>query len=132
MTAASQPTPRQKGVSPIPNARMWQPGQSGNPGGHPKGMAEVRAAARSHTALAMETLATCCRDAKAPWPARVAAAEALLNRGWGKPLQPVDVGDARPLADVPAEVLLRIVGELRQRLGEPEVIEGEADGTDRE
>lgn len=101
--------------------RPWQPGQSGNPGGMPKGLGEVRAAARAHTALAMETLARCCRDDSAPWAARVTAAEALLSRGWGRPLQPVEISDARPLADVPAERLLQAL----ESLAVPAVVEGE-------
>ena len=39
--------------------------------------------ARSHTAEAIETLVRCMRG---PEPrAAIAAAEALLNRGWGRP-----------------------------------------------
>jgi hypothetical protein len=34
----------------------FKPGQSGNPGGRPKGWAEVNALARQHTAAAIEAL----------------------------------------------------------------------------
>jgi hypothetical protein len=59
-------------------------GQSGNPGGRPRVVGEVQELARSHTADAVTTLAEIMRDTEA---ARVAAASALLDRGYGKPLQ---------------------------------------------
>jgi hypothetical protein len=93
--------------------RPFPKGVSGNPSGQPKGVREVREAAREHTALAMQTLAEACRSKRAPWSARVAAAEALLSRGWGKPSQPVEINDNRPLAGVSAEVLVAAVARLR-------------------
>jgi hypothetical protein len=92
--------------------RGFVPGRSGNPGGQPKGMAEVRAAARSHTALAMATLARCCTAPDAAWAAKVAAATALLDRGWGRPAQPVDLNNQRPLAALPVERLLAALDSL--------------------
>lgn len=100
----------------MPRGRPFVPGQSGNPGGMPKAVAEVRAAARQHTALAMETLAEVCRNRKAPASARVSAAEALLDRGWGKAVQPVDVNDTRPLANVPAERIIAALDALAVRV----------------
>lgn len=67
----------------------WQKGQSGNPGGMPKGMADVKALARAYTAVAMQTLGEIAKDPGAPSAARVAASTALLDRGWGKPAQAV-------------------------------------------
>ena len=61
-------------------------GQSGNPSGRPKADMELRALARSHTAAAVKTLVTVMRTAKQP-QARAFAAEKLLERGWGKPVQ---------------------------------------------
>jgi hypothetical protein len=63
----------------------WKKGVSGNPGGRPRGVAEVRALAMTFTAEAIETLAAIMRNVKAPPPARAAAANALLDRGVGKP-----------------------------------------------
>ena len=74
------------------NGGKWKPGQSGNPGGRPKGYGEVRELARQHTDKAIDTLAGIMYDDKAPASARQAAAEALLNRGWGKPETTVNVG----------------------------------------
>ena len=70
--------------------RPFQPGQSGNPGGMPKGVAELRALARAHTADAIAALVEIVTDAKKPPAARVSAAQVLLDRGYGKPVQPVD------------------------------------------
>lgn len=58
-----------------------------------KAKADIRSLARAHTASAIATLAGIMRQAKAPAAARVAAASALLDRGWGKPTQPLG-GDA--------------------------------------
>jgi Family of unknown function (DUF5681) len=63
-------------------------GKSGNPGGRPKGDIELRRAARERTAEALSTLVNIMRNPKAATAARVSAAEAILNRGWGKPVQP--------------------------------------------
>ena len=46
------------------------------------------------TAEAIETLGRILRDTKASPSAQVAAATALLDRGWGKPLAQVEIGDA--------------------------------------
>jgi|SRR5579864_589220 len=68
----------------------FQPGQSGNPGGRPKIVAEVRDLARRHTASAIETLVHIMQHGDKD-AARVAAAQALLDRGWGKAVQSLDV-----------------------------------------
>jgi len=73
--------------------RQWQPGQSGNPGGRPKILAEVRDLARTSTVEAIETIRRLMLDEKVAPATRLAAAEALLDRGWGKPslVQPADL-----------------------------------------
>ncbi len=67
-----------------PRGRPWPKGVSGNPGGRPKAVADVRAAARLHTANAIGVLVEIMEDADASPPARIAAARELLDRGWGK------------------------------------------------
>lgn len=71
-----------------PRGKPFAPGQSGNISGRPKIPVEVRDAARAHTELAIATLAEICTSADKD-SARVSAAVALLDRGWGKPLQEV-------------------------------------------
>ena len=59
-------------------------GVSGNPGGRPKNHVHIRELAREATDTAIRTLTDVCENSTND-RARVAAAEALLNRGWGKP-----------------------------------------------
>src|SRR5262245_44894600 len=69
----------------------FQKGVSGNPGGRPKMIGPVRELAKQHTQVAIDTLAQVMQDPSAPPTARVAAAEALLARAWGKPSQSIEM-----------------------------------------
>jgi hypothetical protein len=69
------------------NLKPFKKGQSGNPGGRPKEIAEVKALARTHTTTAINTLVSIAKSKKATDAARVSACIALLDRGWGKPGQ---------------------------------------------
>jgi hypothetical protein len=58
---------------------------------HDEIMTDVKAAAaRELTPETMNTLKEAMADQKAPWAAKIAAAIAVLDRGWGKPTQAVD------------------------------------------
>ena len=61
----------------------FAPGQSGNPGGRPKDEHRVAELARSYTVEAIDTLVELMRDGKDE-RVRGTAAQALLDRGWGK------------------------------------------------
>src|SRR5207248_10062591 len=74
---------------------QWLPGSSPNPGGRPKIIEDIRALAREHTATAINALVRIAESGKQE-SARVAAASALLDRGWGRPTRPLDGGDAMP------------------------------------
>jgi Family of unknown function (DUF5681) len=67
--------------------KPFQKGRSGNPGGRPKVVAEVKELAREHTTEAIQTLVSIMANPKSPPAARVSAANALLDRGYGKPPQ---------------------------------------------
>jgi hypothetical protein len=54
-----------------------------------KAPTQIRSLARSHTETAVNVLAGIMQQKDAPPSARVAAANALLDRGWGKPTQPI-------------------------------------------
>jgi Family of unknown function (DUF5681) len=74
----------------------FKPGQSGNPFGRPrKQIANLGAEARkwSNLALDYETLVQICKgEMKQVTPRdRLAAANALLDRGYGKPTQAIDI-----------------------------------------
>ena len=73
------------------SATTWQKGQSGNPRGRPKEVGPVRELAKRYTEAAIDCLAEVMQDKTAPHSARVAAAEALLARGWGKPQQAIEM-----------------------------------------
>src|SRR5262245_29160466 len=68
--------------------RPFEKGQSGNPGGRPKVVAEVRELARQRAPEAIAALVKVMTEGKSE-AARVAAATALLDCGWGKPTQPI-------------------------------------------
>ena len=62
---------------------QFAPGQSGNPGSRPKDEHRVAELARSYTVEAVETLVELMRCGKDE-RVRGTAAQALLDRGWGK------------------------------------------------
>jgi HEAT repeat protein len=63
-------------------------GQSGNPSGRPKAEGHVRELARAQTERAIKALVEALDDSNGR--VRVAAATALLDRGWGRPTQAGD------------------------------------------
>lgn len=87
----------------------FKPGQSGNPGGLPKGFSDVRQAARACTVEAIETLAGIMRDPASSAAARVTAANALLDRGWGKPTTDMTVQTKRDPDDYTDAELIAII-----------------------
>jgi hypothetical protein len=108
----------------------FKKGQSGNPGGKPKRFAElppqakaeaiqaihdVKAAAKAETADAIKTLKTVMNNESAPSAARVGAAIAILDRGWGKPEQTVsaNVSVFDQMTDDEQKTLLSALAALR-------------------
>lgn len=94
---------------------------SARKGGRPKGLpktggrvagtpnkvtAPLREVAREYTQDAILTLAEIMRDTEQPGPARVSAANALLDRGYGKPSTVIGDEDGNP-----AELVHRIILE---------------------
>jgi hypothetical protein len=78
----------------------FKPGVSGNPGGRPRRAetieakwieADVKALARVCAPEAISTLKTIMLSERAPPAARISAATAILDRGYGKASQEVEV-----------------------------------------
>jgi hypothetical protein len=63
----------------------------------PKTLTEIRSLARSHTRTAINSLVGVMRSKNATHAARVSAANAILDRGWGKPAPPLENGDGGAL-----------------------------------
>ena len=91
--------------------RPFQPGRSGNPTGRPRSDLDLAALARTYTPEALETLVAVMQDAKSPAAARVSAASALLDRGWGKARQALDARHRLDFVDE-FESFLRDLGNL--------------------
>jgi hypothetical protein len=67
---------------------------------------EIRSLARKYTHKALNTLVSIMVEPKAPAAARIMAANSLLDRGWGKAAQLVDVqGEIRQLVEVKLNVV---------------------------
>lgn len=68
---------------------QWKPGQSGNPNGRPSGYAEFKEKCRARTDEAIAALVVALDGEQS-----VSAARVLLEFGWGKPTQAVELSGA--------------------------------------
>jgi len=59
----------------------------------PRTLTEIRSLARSHTRTAINALVGVMKAKDATHAARVSAATAILDRGWGRPPQALESGD---------------------------------------
>ena len=100
-----RPPAKEVGLPPsnAKQAMTFQPGKSANPGGRRRKSdddRQVEELARAYGVDAIKTLASIMRSEKAPASARSAAAQAVLDRGFGRPQQSIRHGgdeDAAPL-----------------------------------
>lgn len=91
----------------------FQPGQSGNPGGRPRDNQRVKLLAQAHTEAAVATLAMVMNSEEAKYGERVAAASAILDRGYGKPAQTIG-GDAE-LDPIQVTQIQRVIVDPRDK-----------------
>lgn len=105
---------------------LWKKGQSGNPSGkasRPDTVARreevrhVRELCKEHSLQAVEALIDVMNSKTAPPSARVAAANSVLDRGWGKPTMEINATVSSYDNMSEAELIGYITGH---------VIEGEA------
>ena len=68
----------------------FERGRSGNPGGRPKAVVSLQLAARAHMHTALRVLVEIARKGKSE-ASRVAAANSLLDRGFGRPIQSLEM-----------------------------------------
>ena len=92
----------------------WQKGMaSPNAGGRPAVIRDLREAAQGYSAEALETLASVMRDQASPPAATVAAARELLDRGFGKAVQALDVNTKVDMGATAAAVLMDLANRAK-------------------
>jgi hypothetical protein len=93
----------------------FKPGNNANPGGRPKAIIQLVELARAETEQSIKTLIDVRDNTEAPPAARVGAANAILDRGWGKPAQTItqNINEKRSALDWTTDELVTYISERR-------------------
>jgi hypothetical protein len=94
--------------------RGFRPAQPGNPTGRGRVALDVRDLVRTYTEEAVRTLVTIMRSDRSPAAARVAAAQAVLDHGWGPPVQALEHSGPEGRARLPVDLTVRPDAQLAQ------------------
>jgi hypothetical protein len=95
-----------------------RPGAGRKPGQVSKAKIDIAERAKTHGDAALKTLAEIMASKDEPASARVAAANALLDRGYGKPAQAVALSNPDgSLAPKPIDASKLSTGALREIMG---------------
>jgi hypothetical protein len=110
---------------PVPG-RPFEKGVSGNPLGRPKAVLSVQELARAHTEDAIRALVAALQNPRE----RVQAAQVLLDRAWGKPVQPVEAEGAQSISVLHLVAAKEVSEQIQRALSEnggtaPPVIDSE-------
>ena len=92
----------------------------------PKKATDVRSLARARTRGAIQALANLMRGPKIPPAVRLAAANSLLDRGWGRPIQQLAGDPDDPLRLQIREIVRTIVDPNPPAVGDTTVDDGTA------
>ena len=92
----------------LPNGR-FAPGKSGNPGGRPKEVKEIRALAQQKSPEVIQTLFEIVMDSTLRPGPRVAAAKELLDRALGRPLGAAEVLKEEQKANAGQTIQLKLI-----------------------
>lgn len=106
MTGAPTPAAERKLVG-----RPWQKGVSGNPGGRSKTTKQLAKLAREYTDEALATVVSIMRDEGNKPIDRLRAADIILDRGYGKAKQKIELEDAALAGPVLADVVAELVSD---------------------
>ncbi len=90
------------------SSTTWGAGKSANPGGRSKMEKDVRDLAREHSVAAITRLAWLMENAQSE-RTQAAAAEALLDRAWGRPAQAIIGGSEDDPPIQLSEIIIRAI-----------------------